>query len=1017
MANIDNLSIQVTASAEEARRTLDRLASSASKVKVASQGASGGMQDMAQSAQDAGTVTQEAGEQAGRAEKNMRRFGKSTEDAGRSAKKGTSGITSFWNALKRIAFYRFIRSVIKEITAAFGEGIKNLYQWSSAVNGTFAKSIDRIATSTLYLKNSLGAMLAPLINTLAPVIEWIIDRIVEVINWINKLFAALSGSQTYTVAKKVATKWEEAGKSAAGSARKAADDIKRTILGFDEINKLEKQNTSSSSGGSSSGKTGTDYTNMFEERKLDGWMSKLASFIDKFKLGVPFVLGGILAGFEAVKLAIKAVSSLSLGWLKDMAGKTIDIAVTLTRKGWETIKKWALSFGEAVVDLAVKIKTSALELWAKFSAAWQALSPVLKVGIIASVTAAALWAAYKLAWSLAPEKVLEIQTAITQTAKSLWEGLKKGWLSIPARVLMFSVAITQTAKGLWDGLKKSWSSIQSRVLQFSVAIVQTAKSLWEGLKKSWTSIQSRVLQFSVAIVQTAKGLWEGFKKSWVSISSRVVQFSVSIAQTAKGLWDGLKQSWLAIQARVVQFSVAISQTAAGLWNGLRTSWNSIASRVVMFSVSIVQTAQGLWNSLKSSWEKIPQKVVTFQTQISTTMSSLWDWVKKNWEKVALGALGIAIAIATPWGTIAAALSGLWSQVMASFGGALSFGVLPTFGKVDVKTKMATGNATPSEIKKYVQDNIAKPMQDLLSEEDYEIWISAHPGRGFKQNNLSRKQAFELDDSIQQGLNNNPLEIPADLKKGWYGTPQSALGVDDMNATVDVDMWSPWSYWHTPPIKWLQMDDLKSTVSVDMWTPWWATNRSPLQWLQMDNLVATVDVVANVTNAQNTIKAATNFSGSYKAEGGVFSNNRWTNIQQYAGGTLNAHGSLFLAGEAGPEIVGHVGGRTEVLNKSQIAAAMYSAVQAAMAPVTATMAYAAQSMGGSDTEIDYTGMYDIIRDAVAQALANDSGSREQTQLLRQISDKDFSAEITTSSMNRAQTRMNRRAGVTLVPVGT
>ena len=103
--------------------------------------------------------------------------------------------------------------------------------------------MDRIATSTLYLKNSLGAMLSPLINTLAPVIEWIIDRIVDVINWINKLFAALSGSQTYTVAKKVATTWADAGKSAASSAKKAADDIKRTILGFDEINKLEKQNT------------------------------------------------------------------------------------------------------------------------------------------------------------------------------------------------------------------------------------------------------------------------------------------------------------------------------------------------------------------------------------------------------------------------------------------------------------------------------------------------------------------------------------------------------------------------------------------------------------------------------------------------------------------------------------------------------------------------------------------------------------------------------------------------------
>lgn len=66
----------------------------------------------------------------------------------------------------------------------------------------------------------------------------------------------------------------------------------------------------------------------------------------------------------------------------------------------------------------------------------------------------------------------------------------------------------------------------------------------------------------------------------------------------------------------------------------------------------------------------------------------------------------------------------------------------------------------------------------------------------------------------------------------------------------------------------------------------------------------------------------------KAKGGVYQNGRWSNIPQYAGGTTNA-GSVFVAGEAGPEIVGHVGGRTEVLNKSQLASTMYSAVVAAV----------------------------------------------------------------------------------------
>ena len=68
----------------------------------------------------------------------------------------------------------------------------------------------------------------------------------------------------------------------------------------------------------------------------------------------------------------------------------------------------------------------------------------------------------------------------------------------------------------------------------------------------------------------------------------------------------------------------------------------------------------------------------------------------------------------------------------------------------------------------------------------------------------------------------------------------------------------------------------------------------------------------------------------KAEGGVLSGGLWRSLPKYAGGTARAHGTLFAAGEAGPEVVGHIGGRTEVLNRSQLAATMYSAVRSAMA---------------------------------------------------------------------------------------
>lgn len=56
---------------------------------------------------------------------------------------------------------------------------------------------------------------------------------------------------------------------------------------------------------------------------------------------------------------------------------------------------------------------------------------------------------------------------------------------------------------------------------------------------------------------------------------------------------------------------------------------------------------------------------------------------------------------------------------------------------------------------------------------------------------------------------------------------------------------------------------------------------------------------------------------------------------YANGTANAglHGSMFVAGENGAEMVGHINGQTEVLNRSQIAQAMKSAVVAGMSQFT------------------------------------------------------------------------------------
>ena len=152
-------------------------------------------------------------------------------------------------------------------------------------------------------------------------------------------------------------------------------------------------------------------------------------------------------------------------------------------------------------------------------------------------------------------------------------------------------------------------------------------------------------------------------------------------------------------------------------------------------------------------------------------------------------------------------------------------------------------------------------------------------------------------------------------------------------------------------------------------------------------------------------------------GGIINNSFVRKLPHYAGGSTDAHGTLFVAGEAGPEILGHIGGRTEILNQSQLAQTMFAAVRSAMGGVKIGGTFYNGDVSG-DPEADYETMYRAMYDAFTDAMAgSNERDREKVALMRQIAAKEFTAEVTAASMNRAQTRMNRRAGTTIVPVGT
>ena len=71
-------------------------------------------------------------------------------------------------------------------------------------------------------------------------------------------------------------------------------------------------------------------------------------------------------------------------------------------------------------------------------------------------------------------------------------------------------------------------------------------------------------------------------------------------------------------------------------------------------------------------------------------------------------------------------------------------------------------------------------------------------------------------------------------------------------------------------------------------------------------------------------------GGGRANGGILVNGKWLDVAQYATGTQFAPtGQLFVAREAGPELVGNLGGHTAVMNNDQIVSSVAYGVESAV----------------------------------------------------------------------------------------
>ena len=135
-------------------------------------------------------------------------------------------------------------------------------------------------------------------------------------------------------------------------------------------------------------------------------------------------------------------------------------------------------------------------------------------------------------------------------------------------------------------------------------------------------------------------------------------------------------------------------------------------------------------------------------------------------------------------------------------------------------------------------------------------------------------------------------------------------------------------------------------------------------------------------------STTNQESVPKALGGSYYGGSWHDIPQYARGGKPNYGSMFIAGEAGPEIVGHLNGRTEVLNKSQIASTIHSAFVSSMAQFGNRMLATPESVAIQSGT--YSAYNSSMNDGQTALLAEQNRLlAEQNQLLMEIASKDVS----------------------------
>ena len=399
---------------------------------------------------------------------------------------------------------------------------QNLMASYRALGGTMSNELiaasDVCTDSITAMKAAWGGLRNVLAAYVIPVVTKVVQWITVAIAKVRILLAAIFGiKETFGGGgkKSLPATTASVAKSTGGTANnlkkatKHAKELRRTMMGIDELSRLaEKATAAASSGSSPSGgsvsvpSVGGD-VGSFDGIISDETMAKLDEFKKKIDAIQP-ILNGIY-------LIMKGLVEISFGNFKQgLADITAGIAKLIpdsVKEKWESFKASVKEKIENVIG--VKIPT-----WEELKAKWDELKTKFVEGIKTAVTVTL------------PDFASQVKAKWDEFKKNFAEGVKTA-------VTVTLPDFASQLKGKWDELKKNFADIASKV-GVNIPTWDTVKAKWEEFKKNLATISS-----SVGITLPT---WNDFKSKWTALTSKFSAGNVKIKITLPK-WKDLKGKW------------------------------------------------------------------------------------------------------------------------------------------------------------------------------------------------------------------------------------------------------------------------------------------------------------------------------------------------------------------------------------------------------------------------------------------------------------------------------------------